>query len=685
MANQTSTADILTQSIADGVAERLGLSSAKVSQGLASLVDIKKLLGKMIDPSKTVQSDQKFPFVFSKTFKDVLTALKEDKKEAPVSKLEKKEDKKEDFHLNLEKKEDKKETSVSKLEKKEEPKPILFAGFTPEGLSIVEKVLPPLISGLIDKANKDKTTKDSKGGISDLSMLAGLAGLVTLAYGLQTEGPFKGLAKLASKGLLSVSGFTKVINNVARKLIDGLIDLPKKLLKSFTRSIGAIFGKGAALKTFKTGLGALKGFVPKMLKGALLVLKKVPFVGGLISLGFAVSRFKSGDYVGGGLEILSGIAQTFGLAPLSWAIDGLNAVLDIKAGGATGKQTQAKLDILKGMGDWIAEKIIKLPMIGPLIKAVKHLANREWKKGLKQLAYALPVVDAVAAFLGDEEASDTAKGIAGAVKGVNWSEIGSWLFSTFKNVPIIGPLMKAMEHFQSKDYLKGLKQLAYIAPVFEIIGSLLGDSETGTVSAAIGDWGKDLVTDLSKWIVDSLTEMIDIGSIKDSILGAAATIWENRPKILGGKGSDIGTAQPDAAATPVGDAVIDPKGGLLVSSPTEGSLFQLSKNDGVVAAPFGSSADSGRSSDKTIENILGVIANNTGATNGNLTNLIAGFNNLAKELAKTGAVDNAPVVISNNADSSSSGFAGAAQYIKTASSSAREYTSYAGLMKPIAV
>lgn len=39
----------------------------------------------------------------------------------------------------------------------------------------------------------------------------------------------------------------------------------------------------------------------------------------------------------------------------------------------------------------------------------------------------------------------------------------------------------------------------------------------------------------------------------------------------------------------VGDAIVRPDGGLLVSSPKEGSLFQLSKNDGIIAGPVASS------------------------------------------------------------------------------------------------
>jgi hypothetical protein len=373
-----------------------------------------------------------------------------------------------------------------------------------------------------------------------------------------------------------------------------------------------------------------------MLKGLTPILKKVPIIGTLISLSYAVSRFRSGDYVGGGIDILSGIAAIvpgIGTA-MAIGLDGLNAFLDIKSGGATGKQTGAKIDLLKGIGDWIGEKITKLP--------------------------------------------------------------------------IIGPLMKAVENFTSGEYLKGIKQLAYINPVFEAIGGMFGDSEAGTISTEIGKWGVDLVTDLSKWIIDSLSEMIDIGAIKDSILGAAQSAWESRPRWLGGNGEkdksapsttsqenvspstlNSTTTPSNQQVTPVGDAKIKSDGGLIVSSPTEGSLFQLSKKDGIVAAPLESSErniqNTQNNSFSKAEAILEKIANNTGVSNLNLSNLINGFNNLAKALKDSGTINQAPVVV-NNTQQPESKFAGVAQYAAAMSSPARSYNlSFAEAMKPIRI
>lgn len=634
MTASTITAEDLTNSVAQNIAERLKLNPDKiVTKLVASLT--KNLLKSVTTNSVAINNQVKIPqtTVVEKPFDNQVKIPQTTVVQKPLE------------DLNKTKQPDFSESQESVFEKENK---FLFDGFTDKGLNKLKEELPSIIkkgvSDLISGKTEKKADEPAKPGgnlLAGLGILGGIAGLLSLLYGLQTEGPFKGLAKLAGKGLLTVSGFTKMFDGVVKMMLGQLVKLPKTILRTFSKSIGAIFGKGAGVAVFKGGLGAFKGLtnlVPKFLQGVAKRLKNVPIFGALISLGFAVSRLKSGDYVGGGIEVLSGIASLFpGIGTgVSFALDGLNAFLDMKTGGATGKQQGAKLDLLKGMGDWISEKIVMLPIIGPLIKAVKLLAAREWKKGLKQLAYAIPIVDAIAAFMGDEDASDTAKAVAGTFKGVDWSLIGGWIAENFRNVPIIGPVIKAIENFKNGEYLKGFKQLAYVVPIFEMIGGLLGDTEAGTVSTAIGDWGVDLVTDLGKWITDSLAEMVDLGSIKDKIGGALGRAWDSIT------GADTEEPPPPKK---VADAAIDPSGGLVVSSPQEGSLFQLSKNDGVVAAPVAKDTPTGTSNTAKVaeqtynksDSILEKIAQNTQATNDGLSNLASGFTALAKALEKMGS------------------------------------------------
>jgi hypothetical protein len=319
---------------------------------------------------------------------------------------------------------------------KDEVTNVRIMGYSPEGLKFFTDVLPVVLADKFKNLFKLMKGKDGKqSGPSDTSsmsygfkQLAGLAGLVTLIYGLETEGPFKGLAKLASTGLLKVSGFTKLVQGFTDNIINYLLKLPRTLIHSFSKSITGIFGKEAGKAALKTGLGALKGFIPKMLSKALGIFKKVPFVGSLISLAFAVSRFRSGDYVGGGIEILSGIAGLFpgiGTA-VSVGLDALNAVLDIKAGGATGKQTGAKLDILKDMGKWVIDKLKIVPFIGPLVKAIEHFSKKEWLKGFKQIAYISPIFEYIGGLFGDTEATSIA-GSGGQKVGEFLKDIGKAL------------------------------------------------------------------------------------------------------------------------------------------------------------------------------------------------------------------------------------------------------------------
>ena len=317
---------------------------------------------------------------------------------------------------------------VSLLEntKNETPLNAKIVGISDEAL----KQLTGLLSKKAKPASAAKDTNENRTGFfAGLKQLAGVAGLISLIYGLNTSSEFKGISKLAARGLLSISGVTKAAQKVVTNLIDGLIKLPKKMLKNFAKTIGALFGKQAAKTTFKTGLSALKGFIPKMIKGALLAFKKVPFIGSLISVGFAISRFRAGDVVGGGIEVLSGLAQLFGLAPLSWALDGLNAVLDYKAGGATGKQTGAKLDILKGMGKWIGDKMKKLPIIGPLMDAVSLFIAGDWKKGFVRLAQVNPLLEVVAGIVSGGEEGGYVGSVATSVVGKD-----SWFGKTLKSI-----------------------------------------------------------------------------------------------------------------------------------------------------------------------------------------------------------------------------------------------------------
>ena len=142
-------------------------------------------------------------------------------------------------------------------------------------------------------------------------------------------------------------------------------------------------------------------------------------------------------------------------------------------------------------------------------------------------------------------------------------------------------------------------------------------------------------------------------------IGPKANIPESAP---------ISTGAPSQLAPSVqqvGDAKVKPDGGLVVSSPTEGSLYQLSKNDGIVAgpvtddpsAPKSSSIASTAASIGNSDKILTQIANNTETTNKSIAGLANGFNVLAKSLEKLGVsvAGQSPTVINNVSGGSKGG------------------------------
>lgn len=132
------------------------------------------------------------------------------------------------------------------------------------------------------------------------------------------------------------TGKNKIIGNLMSRTGKFLSEIPHlfKYLKTF-------FGGGE--EAVKLG-GALKpGFFKNLLKlgGSsiklpLKVLNRLPYVGSLISAGFAYKRFKAGDWVGGTLDTLSAIANLFpGIgSAVSFALDGLSMLRDFALGGS---------------------------------------------------------------------------------------------------------------------------------------------------------------------------------------------------------------------------------------------------------------------------------------------------------------------------------------------------------------
>jgi Flp pilus assembly pilin Flp len=425
-----------------------------------------------------------------------------------------------------------------------------------------------------------------------------VVGIGALIAGLMTDGPFKGALKmLARLGLGIVERQIKMILKIARglmpdKLIGNLFEklIPKNFIGNLIKRLLSIDDivkmvtsgmtgfisslKGMISAPFKALGGMVKGGsimtkMVKFLKPMLLVLKRIPLIGTIISFGFAISRFSSGDTVGGVIDVLSGLAGLLDLvAPglgttLSIGLDVLNAFLDVKTGGATGKQQGAKMDLLgdmaKGIGKWIWKNALWLPVIGGFKRMEMSwdaLKSGNIMESIKQFAFGMlsftslgPIVTGIEMLLGfgDEKKTNTKDIKKGSLLGSMTKNIGNWIWKNALWLPVIGGF-KRMEMswnaFKSGDIMGGLYQFGAsllsfggLGPIVTGIEMLLGfgdkkesdkslSPKTGWFSG-LKAWIKKKLKNLP-WVLRKPLEWFGIlddsdedTSIKTSILNSA--------------------------------------------------------------------------------------------------------------------------------------------------------------------
>lgn len=309
---------------------------------------------------------------------------------------------------------------------------------------VVKKAEPVIVTDFGKKAEQDlgrlsgdpssKDGKDGdpgKGGMGFLKKLIGpallvLGGLAALVTGLMSDGPLKGLFNILSKG--GIIGGVKLFQKMASKQIGKFTGmfakiLPKDLFKNvITKATDFLKGIGKfLLAPFKKlgGKGAGKGLFGTITKlfGKFLkpVMKRIPGIGSLISWGFAISRFKSGDLVGGLIDVASGIATLFpGIGTgISIGLDVLNAFLDTKKGGDEVKPAGSGFKMGEFFGN-IKDKIMNNFPIKNLVQfwsGVGKVFKGNFKEGFHQMAFAIPFMKPLANFLfGEEEEVDPETG-----------------------------------------------------------------------------------------------------------------------------------------------------------------------------------------------------------------------------------------------------------------------------------
>lgn len=258
--------------------------------------------------------------------------------------------------------------------KTKEPQPVSIVKIDDKVLEDLTKLFKTL--GLQSKATKAVTEQVTTGGTGDKDgiltkvfgskltpLLTGLAGALALAIGSWFDsGPFKGLMKEVGK--LGTQIFGKKVLAEASKLFPALV----KFIKPIAR--------------------------------------RLPIIGTIIDFGSAISRIMQGDFIGGVIDLASGVATlvpgigtaiSIGLGFLNAARDLSGQTEDAKAGKASKEGnifaliTQAAVKF----GSKILPKLKFLPVIGSLFSFAS--AYNHFKSG-KVIQGILDVVAGVAGF-----------------------------------------------------------------------------------------------------------------------------------------------------------------------------------------------------------------------------------------------------------------------------------------------
>lgn len=373
-----------------------------------------------------------------------------------------------------------------------------------------DKALKTSVQKIIPNAKKLETG----GRKSDLempkkgSMLGGilmlLGGAGALIMGLLTDGPFKGALKILSK--IGISGGIKMLMTAAK----GMLGTFSKFVTAPFKFAGKLMGKGF--------MGRIVGALKPLAK----ILKKIPLIGTIISIGFAISRFMDGDTVGGVIDVLSALTGLLNLIPggsiiaipLSIGLDILNAWLDAKTAGAKDKNS-AKLDILgdmaKSIGNWIWDNALWLPVIGGFKRwgmAYDAFKGGNIMEGLKQFGLGIlsfagmgPIImgiETLMGFFGDKEEKKDLK------PNTSWfGRIKEWVKNKLKKLPSF--LKKPLQWFgiidddssESEPNMESSKKIDYEQKIVGWLSGLWG--KITPMLENIGKWFSGLWEKISTW------------------------------------------------------------------------------------------------------------------------------------------------------------------------------------------
>jgi predicted chitinase len=223
-----------------------------------------------------------------------------------------------------------------------------------------------LLTGLGAKVEKIKDWwKNTVGRIFDLKFLQKAEKAGDAVKGAKDLGKF-------GQAVQRVIGVVKGIGGFVGKIV-GWLKSGFGALTEIGGTVAKVLGKGKGGGILAKMLGGAFKLIGKMLQP---ILKKLPVIGAVMSIGFAWARFQKGETIPAILELISGILSFIpGIGTVgSIIIDGALMLYDMdkqkkeeaasgiepkEGGGIFGK-------IKKWMGDWLMPKLRYLPFIGAM-------------------------------------------------------------------------------------------------------------------------------------------------------------------------------------------------------------------------------------------------------------------------------------------------------------------------------
>ena len=460
----------------------------------------------------------------------------------------------------------------------EKPKSVIISDFGKKAKSDLKR-----LQGKEGTDGKEEKPADAGGGMSFIKKLIGpallvLGGIAALVTGLMTDGPLKGLLKILAKG--GIIGGIKLFTGMMTKQLGKFTGLFSKLMPA--NMFGAVISKAKGflggitkflLKPFaklggKTAGKGIFGAIGKLFgKFIKPILSKLPGIGSLISFGFAFSRFKKGDLIGGLIDVASGIAS---LVPgvgtgIAIGLDVLNAFLDVKKGGkdekVEPKGSGFKLSTFFGK---IKDKIMNNFPIKNLMQmwsGAKMVFSGDTKGGLTEMANAIPFMKPLANFLFSEreEVNEETGEVSSTTMFAKIKEV------VMNNFPIknLMQMWSGIKKVTSGNFKEGFTEMAYAVPFMKPLANFLF-SEGEEVNEETGEVTKK----------ESL-----FSGIKTAVMSKLKAFWKKAPGWLKWGAKKV---LPDNIIS-----VLESEGESAPSEPTEGE-FEEAQASG--AASGGSSA-----------------------------------------------------------------------------------------------